>query len=218
MKRIVLRAAALAAIALHAATPATAAEPSVARETTAGHGLPRPALVAALKAGGLVIYIRHGATEHSQADSDRLDFAGCATQRNLSPVGREQARGIGAAFRAQGIRVDRVISSPYCRAKETSQLAFDGFEISESLAFTMRDDEARTAQRAESLRRMLATTPAKGKNTVLVAHTSNLKEATGIWPKVEAMAVVFRPLAGGGFENIGSIMPEDWTALARGEN
>ena len=215
MKRLISRALALAALGACVATTATAADPSVARETTVEHVLPRPALIAALRAGGHVIYVRHGATEHGQVDADRLDFENCDTQRNLSPQGREQARDIGAGFRLQGIGIDRVISSPYCRAKDTSQLAFGSFETSEVLAFTMRDDEARTTQRAASLRQMLATAPASGKNTVVVAHTSNLKDATGIWPKSEAMAVVFRPLAAGGFEHVGDILPEEWVELAR---
>jgi phosphohistidine phosphatase SixA len=46
----------------------------------------------------------------------------CTTQRNLDGTGREQARALGAAFRKQGVRVDRILSSPVCRCLETGQL------------------------------------------------------------------------------------------------
>ena len=41
-------------------------------------------LVEALRTGGYVIYLRHGATDQSQTDSDPNNLANCATQRNLT--------------------------------------------------------------------------------------------------------------------------------------
>jgi len=54
----------------------------------------------------------------------------------------------------------------------------------------------------------LAATPATGTNTVIVGHTSNLKEAAGIWPKKEGGAVVFHPDGNGGFAFVGTIDPD----------
>lgn len=71
------------------------------------------------------------------------------------------------------------------------------------------DKDVRAAQGAE-LRRLLATAPASGTNTVLVSHNTNLKEATGIWPRREGDAHVFRPRPGGGFDHVGEIAAEDW--------
>ena len=77
-----------------------------------------------------LVYFRHAATNADQVDTDKPDFARCETQRNLSGAGRRVARDIGAAFKALGIRVDKVVSSPYCRTVETAQFAFGRNEVS----------------------------------------------------------------------------------------
>ena len=172
-------------------------------------------LVDALRGGGYVVYFRHAATDSSQADTDRENLERCDTQRNLSAEGRRMARDIGQAFRALGIRVGKVISSPYCRAVDTAELAFGRPEKSASLYFAIGADRDARAQLSADLRRMLATAPAAGTNTVLVSHHANLKEATGLWPKREGDAHVFRPRPGGAFEHVGEAAPEDWPRWAR---
>ena len=172
-------------------------------------------LVEALRGGGYVVYFRHATTDSSQADTDRENLERCDTQRNLSAEGRRMARDIGQAFRALGIRVGKVISSPYCRAVDTAELAFGRPEKSASLYFAIGADREARAQLSADLRRMLATAPAAGTNTVLVSHHANLKEATGLWPKREGDAHVFRPRPGGAFEHVGEAGPEDWPRWAR---
>src|SRR5437867_12477315 len=46
----------------------------------------------------------------------------CKTQRNLDEQGRREARALGEAFRQHGVRVDRILSSPWCRCLETARL------------------------------------------------------------------------------------------------
>ena len=59
-----------------------------------------------LKAGGQVVIMRHAATDSTAGDRDTMRLEDCSTQRNLSASGRDDARRIGAAFRARGIIVD----------------------------------------------------------------------------------------------------------------
>jgi len=74
-----------------------------------------------LKSGGHVALIRHArAPGFGDPEGFRLDD--CATQRNLSDEGREQAGRIGEAFRDAGVAVDRVYSSEWCRCLETAEL------------------------------------------------------------------------------------------------
>jgi len=61
---------------------------------------------------------------------------------------------------------------------------------------------------------LLATRPAAASNTVIVAHTANLREAAGIWPKPEGVAYVFRPLGNGNFEPVAKVLPEEWSQVA----
>ncbi len=172
-------------------------------------------LVDALRGGGYVVYFRHAATDSSQADTDRENLERCDTQRNLSAEGRRMARDIGQAFRALGIRVGKVISSPYCRAVDTAELAFGRPEKSAALYFAIGADREERVRLSAELRRMLATAPAAGTNTVLVSHHANLKEATGLWPKREGDAHVFRPRPGGTFDHVGEAGPDDWSRWAR---
>jgi len=168
-----------------------------------------------LRNGGLVIYLRHAATDPSGPADEDAEIERCETQRNLSAKGRDQATRIGRAFVALGIHVGSVVSSPFCRCLETARLAFGHADIAGDLFFSIDADARQTRRLSESLRRMLATPPAPHTNAVIVSHTANLREATGIWPKPEGVAYVFRPLPDGRFEAVARVQPQDWAAAAR---
>jgi phosphohistidine phosphatase SixA len=78
---------------------------------------------AALQQGGKVILLRHGHVDIREG-MGRLSPGNCAQEVNLSARGVEQAKRIGEAFRAHGIAVGEVLSSPYCRCIDTGQIAF----------------------------------------------------------------------------------------------
>ena len=77
-----------------------------------------------LKAGGQVVLMRHAVTTPGVGDPDGMVLHDCRTQRNLSDEGRAHARQVGEAFRARGVPVAQVLSSPWCRCLETARLAF----------------------------------------------------------------------------------------------
>jgi phosphohistidine phosphatase SixA len=171
-----------------------------------------------LRKGGFVIYFRHGPTDQTGSGDEAADLTKCETQRNLSAEGRARAAQIGTAFQALRIPVGTVKTSPFCRTKDTARLAFGRFVVDTDLYLTIGVDAGETERVSESLRRMLSTPPAKATNAVIVSHMSNLREATGIWPKPEGVAYVFRPLPGGRFEAIAMVLPEDWEEVARRES
>ena len=75
---------------------------------------------AALVKGGYVAVIRHGnAPPGYGGDPPGFRFDDCKTQQNLDDIGREQAKALGEAFRKQGVRVDRIVSSPVWRGLGT---------------------------------------------------------------------------------------------------
>jgi broad specificity phosphatase PhoE len=171
-------------------------------------------LVARLRQGGHVIFIRHAATEATQDDS-RPDLADPSTQRNLSDEGRDQARRLGQAIRRLRIPVGTVLASPYARTRETAELAFgrDRVRVTRDLlneAFPGTDDE----DLARRLRRLLATRPPAGRNTVLVSHGFNLQGATGL-SVAEGEAAVFRPGDAGPSGPVARITVEEWQTLAQ---
>lgn len=168
----------------------------------------------ALRKGGYTIYLRHAATRLDQQDRQPVVLADCSTQRNLSDDGRRQARALGEAFRRLRIPVERVLSSPFCRSMDTARLAFDRAQASADLHFAVGLPKAEREAKGEALRRLLAQPTGRGRNTVIVAHTANLEEAVGLWPKPEGAAIVFRADAAGRLQAVARIAPEVWAGLA----
>jgi len=80
-----------------------------------------------LKEGKKLIFIRHAI---APGGGDPLDFdiLKCETQRNLSIEGIEQSKNIGKFFSENNIKIDKVLSSEWCRCKQTAQHAFDKYE------------------------------------------------------------------------------------------
>jgi phosphohistidine phosphatase SixA len=128
------------------------------------------ALVAALAAGGLVVYLRHAITDRSQVDTG--DLGRRTGQRNLSAAGRAQAEAIGRAFAHLGLPLGEVLTSPVFRARDTAELAF-GTARTRIAAFLTADDytpdATLLAARIAETRQRLARMPAAG-NDVLVGH------------------------------------------------
>lgn len=175
-----------------------------------------PALAEALKSGGYTILLRHMSTAPFNPDSAAFDIDDCATQRNLSDRGRQQAKLLGKSFGKLGIQVGEVLSSPYCRCMETGDLAFgevvssEVLRVGDSRPGSGRDDPG------VAIRKLLDTQPAAGKNNVLIAHSVTLLYAYGLTGKPEGVAHVFQPtgLGLGQARYLGLVKPDDWPALA----
>lgn len=78
---------------------------------------------AALKQGGKIILLRHTHVDVREGIG-HLAPGNCSEEVNLSSRGVEQAKHIGEAFRAHGIAIGEVLTSPYCRCIDTGKLAF----------------------------------------------------------------------------------------------
>ena len=78
---------------------------------------------AALKRGGMVVLLRHAHVDMREGIG-HLAPGNCAEEVNLSSRGVEQAKRIREAFRAHGIAVGEVRTSPYCRCVDTGRLTF----------------------------------------------------------------------------------------------
>lgn len=167
----------------------------------------------ALQQGGYVVYLRHTNTDNSTKDQNHNDLSSCATQRLLSAEGKAEAKAIGEAIKRLGVKVGAVLSSPYCRAMDTAQIAFGKAEASPTLRYATPLTKEEKAAVNEELRHLLSTAPTGGTNTILVSHNSNLKDATGVWPKNPGVAHVFKPLGGGKFEEVGKIEANEWPTL-----
>lgn len=82
----------------------------------------RPAAVLEkLKQPGVHAIMRH-AIAPGFGDPESFRLNDCATQRNLDNKGRNQARKIGETLREAGITFDEILTSEWCRCRETAKL------------------------------------------------------------------------------------------------
>ena len=84
-------------------------------------------LINELKKGGKLIFIRH-AYAPGGGDPKHFDINDCKTQRNLSNIGKNQAKKIGSFFKDNNIPIDEIYSSEWCRCKDTASIAFNRFK------------------------------------------------------------------------------------------
>ncbi|PZD72628.1 hypothetical protein C1752_03464 [Acaryochloris thomasi RCC1774] len=176
-----------------------------------------PELLSALKEGGHVIYFRHAQTEKDYADQadPNLNLTDCETQRKLNDVGEKQAKDIGAAFKEKNIPVGEVITSEYCRAWKTADLAFGQHTKNSKLNFLPFEDytDAQVEEMKANVTPLLTATPADGKNTILVGHDDIFEAATGIYPDPQGIAYVLTPDGSGAFELQANVLPDEWATL-----
>ena len=174
-------------------------------------------LAQALRAGGYVILVRHGATFSDQADTDPFNLADITKQRNLNDKGKQLARAFGEAVRAAGLQIDEVYTSQFNRAYETAVLAgFKNIETTPDLSeggLVVTPDE--NNRRAKALRDMLAIEPEKGKNNILITHKPNIVDALGKdWFDIrEGEASIFKP-EDGKYRLVARVQMEDWPMIA----
>ncbi|WP_018877171.1 histidine phosphatase family protein [Thioalkalivibrio sp. ALE28] len=170
------------------------------------------ALIERMQAGGLVIYWRHAATDHSRRDQDLTDMSRCELQRNLDDRGREQARRVGAGFERHAIPVERILSSAFCRNIDSARIAFGegSWEVRDDL-FNVPPVRDRQRQQAlvTALRDYLVTPPEDGdSNVVIVGHNINLQRAAQVRID-EGEIAVFEP-GGDAPRVLGILTPEDF--------
>jgi phosphohistidine phosphatase SixA len=171
-------------------------------------------LIEALRGGGLVILMRHMSTDSFVPEEGSHDNLNCASQRNLDERGKQEAKGIGAAFESLRIPIGTVLTSPYCRCVDTGKLAFGKATPSEDLAVFDELSGSDKEERGKLIRRLLNTAPSDGFNTVMITHTGTLLYSFGLQTRPEGIAHIFRPAEFGNAIYLGRVTPEQWSALA----
>ena len=132
---------------------------------------------ALLSRPGIVAIVRHA---HAPGTGDPAGFAldDCTTQRNLGVRGREQARKIGAAIRAAGVTVDRVLTSQWCRCRDTARLLGLGPIADLPVLNSFFRNPDRADRQTAELRRFLFGLP-PDETVFLITHFVNIRALTG---------------------------------------
>ena len=182
--------------------------PAIAQELAAIRpGTPEgDALVARLRQGGLVLFLRHADTRGEPCDRS-FQVGDRAGQRNISPMGREQSAAIGRRIAELGIALESpVLAGPVYRARDTAEIAFGEARVRVT-GDLLADDYAggRLAEVMAGHRRLLSAPVAAGVNRMLVGHRTPLIMIAG--PAVGGRALPEGAFAvvepGGGFRVLG---------------
>jgi hypothetical protein len=154
-----------------------------------------------LREGGYILYARHGEATVG-IDQPYLNFQNCFTQRNISETGRRQATYYGAILRRLQIPISYpILASPFCRAVETGQLAFERRNVQIDpfwfqvyrLSGNLSDLEQKRI--LNTLQAKLEIKPPQGSNTLVIAHSFTQGMALGQIANMET--VIVRPLGRG---------------------
>ena len=120
--------------------------------------------------GDKVIFIRH-AIAPGGGDPPGFKINDCNTQRNLSQAGIDQSKKIGMLFSKNQIKIDQVLTSQWCRCKDTAKYAFTRFKEFSALNSTFQSPHDKNAKRQlRELKELVQKWDGNGGNLILITH------------------------------------------------
>ena len=132
--------------------------------------------------GNKIILIRHSLAPGG-GDPAGFKIDDCKTQRNLNRTGITQSKKIGKLFKKNKIPIDQVLSSQWCRCKDTAKYAFKDYREFTALNSTFQSPYNKNEpKQLKELYSFVKNWDGKGKNLVLVTHYSIITAATNAVP------------------------------------
>ncbi len=126
-------------------------------------------VITALKEGGKLIFIRH-AHAPGGGDPDNFNITDCSTQRNLDVTGINQAKRIGKFFKANKISIDLILSSEWCRCKDTAKSAFESYKTFNALNSFFSSEFAKNRDKQMKELKSFVKSWNSKKNIVFITH------------------------------------------------
>ena len=132
--------------------------------------------------GNKIILIRHSLAPGG-GDPAGFKINDCKTQRNLNQNGISQSKKIGKLFKRNKVPIDQVLSSQWCRCKDTAKYAFGAYKEFTALNSTFQTPYNKNeAKQLKELYSFIKNWNGKGKNLVLVTHYSIITAVTNAVP------------------------------------
>jgi len=129
---------------------------------------------------GYVLLLRHTLAP-GVGDPENFKLNDCSTQRNLSQVGRDDAKAVGDWLKRREIKVARVESSRWCRAKETAQLLGIGrVRLNSNLDSLFESQDPAKAIQTVRVKKQIVDWRNKSGLLVLVGHFVNIGAVAGV--------------------------------------
>jgi phosphohistidine phosphatase SixA len=150
--------------------------------------------------GDKIILIRHSLAPGG-GDPPGFNIDDCDTQRNLNRKGVNQSKKIGKLFKKNKIPIDQVLSSQWCRCKDTAKYAFGNFKEFTALNSTFQSPYNKNEpKQLKELYNLVKKWNGKGKNLVLVTHYSIITAVTNAVPSSGEIVITDK-----NFEVLGTI-------------
>ena len=135
-----------------------------------------------LSKGDRIILIRHSIAPGG-GDPVGFNLQDCKTQRNLSKEGIDQSKRIGEIFKKKNIPIDQVLSSEWCRCKDTAHFAFQNFKTFSALNSTFSAPYNKNQDKQiKDLKMFVNQWNSNKKNLVLITHYSIITAITDAVP------------------------------------
>jgi phosphohistidine phosphatase SixA len=129
---------------------------------------------------GYVLLMRHSLAP-GVGDPENFTVNDCSTQRNLSDIGRQDARDIGKWLERRKIKITRVESSRWCRAKETAELLNLGkVRLNRNLDSLFEESDLLNHPQTIRVRKQIVDYRNKTGLLILVGHFVNISAITNV--------------------------------------
>ena len=144
----------------------------------------------ALHEGNKLIFIRH-AYAPGTSDPNNFNLEDCSSQRNLNIVGIKQAERIGLFFKKNNIKIDKVLSSQWCRCKDTAKYAFENYnEFSALNSIFQSPFDKNEDKQLKQIREFVDSWQGNGKNLIMITHFSIIAKVTNSTPSSGEIIIV----------------------------
>lgn len=128
-----------------------------------------------------VVLLRH-AIAPGTGDPTNFQLDDCATQRNLSEPGRQQAKDIGEIFRQRDIPIVKVLSSQWCRCLETAELMNIGPVEPFPAINSFFQDRSTADTQTDQVQDYIFNNRDQAGVIVMVTHQVNITALTDVFP------------------------------------
>ena len=153
--------------------------------------------------GNKIIIIRHSLAPGG-GDPPGFKIDDCKTQRNLNKKGINQSKKIGKLFKKNKIPIDQILSSQWCRCKDTAKYAFGNFKEFKPLNSTFQSPfNKNEPKQLKELYNFVKKWEGKGRNLVLVTHYSIITAVTNAVPSSGEIVITDK-----NFEVLGTIQTD----------
>jgi phosphohistidine phosphatase SixA len=134
----------------------------------------------ASSAKGYVLLLRHSLAP-GVGDPENFKLGDCSTQRNLSQEGRDDASEIGAWIKRQKVKIYRVESSRWCRARQSAELLDIGkVKLNKNLDSLFRESNLESHPKTLKTKQQIISHRNKKGLLVLVGHYVNISALVGV--------------------------------------